>query len=103
MLKAAENFLGSAAGKEGEGMFDEVREAARSIRILADNLDKRTADITTGINRFTGSGLREVEISPSEGRRTLNDIGRAVRSLESNPQQLIFGGGRGIPEYSGRR
>jgi phospholipid/cholesterol/gamma-HCH transport system substrate-binding protein len=103
VLKAAEDFLGSAAGQEGKGMFHEVREAARSIRVLADNLDKRTADITTGINRFTGSGLREVENLTSEGKRTLNDIGRAVRSLERNPQQLIFGGKPGIPEYSGRR
>ena len=48
VLKAAENFLGSASGKEGESMFHEIREAARSIRTLADNLDKRTADITLG-------------------------------------------------------
>src|SRR5215217_1883299 len=103
VLLAAEKFLGSASGKEGESMFHEVREAARSIRTLADNLDKRTADITLGINRFTGSGLREVETLTAEGKRTLNDVGRAVRSLERNPQQLIFGGKPGIPEYSGRR
>ena len=48
VLLAAEKFLGSASGKEGESMFQEVREAARSIRTLADNLDKRTADITLG-------------------------------------------------------
>ncbi|HZB38816.1 MAG TPA: MlaD family protein [Beijerinckiaceae bacterium] len=103
VLKAAESFLGSASGKEGEGMFGEIREAARSIRTLADNLDKRTADITSGINRFTGAGLREVESLTTEGRRTLSDIGRAVRSLEKNPQQIIFGGGKGnIPEYRGR-
>src|SRR5829696_8383662 len=103
VLLAAEKFLGSASGKEGESMFHEVREAARSIRTLADNLDKRTADITLGINRFTGSGLREVETLTAEGKRTLNDVGRAVRSLKRNPQQLIFGGKPGIPEYSGRR
>jgi phospholipid/cholesterol/gamma-HCH transport system substrate-binding protein len=103
VLKAAESFLGSASGKEGEGMFGEIRQAARSIRTLADNLDKRTADIASGINRFTGSGLREVESLTIEGRRTLTDIGRAVRSLEKNPQQIIFGGGKGnIPEYRGR-
>jgi phospholipid/cholesterol/gamma-HCH transport system substrate-binding protein len=102
VLKAAEDFLGSAAGQEGKGMFHEVREAARSIRTLADNLDKRTADITTGINRFTGSGLREVETLTAEGRRTLSDVGRAVRSLERNPQQLIFGGKPNLPEYRGR-
>lgn len=104
VLKAAEDFLGSASGKEGQSTFQEIREAAKSIRTLADNLDKRTAEITTGITRFTSGGLREYEALAVDGRRTVNDIGRAVRSLERNPQQLIFGGGgSSIPQYNGRR
>ena len=103
VLQAAEGFLGQGGGPEGQGMFQEIRDAARSIRTLADNLDKRTADITTGIVRFTGSGLKEVEALASDGRKTLNQIDRAVRNLERNPQQLIFGGKPSIPEYSGRR
>jgi phospholipid/cholesterol/gamma-HCH transport system substrate-binding protein len=103
VLKAAEGFLGSASGREGEGAFGEVRNAAQSVRVLADNLDKRTADIAAGINRFAGSGLREVEALTTEGRRTLNDIGRTVRNLERNPQQVITGGRPNIPEYNGRR
>jgi len=103
VLKAAENFLGSAAGEEGRGTFDAVREAADSIRDLANNLDKRTADITTGLNRFTGSGAREIEAAAAEARRTLNDVGRTVRSIEKNPSQVIFGGRPSLPEYSGRR
>jgi phospholipid/cholesterol/gamma-HCH transport system substrate-binding protein len=103
VLKAAEGFLGSAAGEEGKGTFVSIREAADSIRVLADNLDRRTADITAGINRFTGSGAREIEAAASDARKTLNDIGRTVRSLERNPNQLIFGGRPSLPEYSGRR
>jgi len=103
VLKAAENFLGSASGAGGNGLFDDVREAARSIRALADNLDKRTAEIATGINRFTGSGLREYEALAVEGRRAVSDISRAVRSLERNPQQVIFGGQPSLPQYNGRR
>ena len=103
VLAAAERFLGTAADAGGRGMFDEVRDAARSIRALADNLDKRTAEITTGINRFTGSGLREYEALAVEGRRAVNDISRAVRSLERNPQQVIFGGQPSLPQYNGRR
>jgi len=38
-----------------------------------------------------------------EGRRTLGDISRAVRALERNPQQILFGGRPNIPEYNGRR
>jgi phospholipid/cholesterol/gamma-HCH transport system substrate-binding protein len=103
VLKAAEGFLGSASGNGGRALFDEIREAARSIRVLADNLDKRTAEITAGVNRFTGSGLREYEALAVEGRRAVNDISRAVRSLEKNPQQVIFGGQPSLPQYNGRR
>lgn len=103
VLKAAEDFLGSAAGEEGKGLFEDIRVAANSIRVLADNLDKRTAEITSGINRFTGPGLQEYRQLAEDGRQTLNEIGRAVRSLERNPQQLLFGGKPNIPEYGGRR
>ena len=90
-------------GRAGKGTFDEIREAARSIRGLADNLDKRTAELTAGVNKFTGSGLREYEALAAEGRKAVNDISRAVKSLERNPQQLIFGGQQSIPQYNGRR
>jgi len=104
VLKAAENFLGTAAGPEGRSAFDEIREAAKSVRELADDLNQRTASVLSGVNRFTDSGLREYEALAVDGRRTLNDISRAVKSLERNPQQLIFGGGRSsVPEYNGRR
>lgn len=103
VLSAAENFLGSASGETGKGTFEEVREAARSIRALADNLDKRAAEITTSVNKFAGSGLREYEALAAEGRKAVNDISRAVKNLERNPQQLIFGGQQSIPQYNGRR
>ncbi len=103
VLKGAQAFLGSAAGGEGQGAFADVGAAARSIRALADNLDKRTAEITTGISRFTGPGLRDIEALATDGRRTLNDLNRTLRSFERNPQQLIFGGRPAIPDYNGRR
>jgi phospholipid/cholesterol/gamma-HCH transport system substrate-binding protein len=103
VLKGAEGFLGSGSGASGQGMFEEVRQAARSIRELANNLDERTEGISAGLTRFTGQGLREYEALAAEGRRTLGDISRAVRSLERNPQQILFGGKSSIPEYNGRR
>jgi phospholipid/cholesterol/gamma-HCH transport system substrate-binding protein len=103
VLKAAENFLGSASGEAGKGTFESIRDAAESIRVLATNLDRRTAEITSGINRFTGSGAREIEAAAAEARKTLNDVGRTVRSIERNPSQVIFGGKPSLPEYSGRR
>jgi phospholipid/cholesterol/gamma-HCH transport system substrate-binding protein len=103
VLKAAENFLGSASGEEGKGTFASIRQAADSIRVLAINLDKRTAEITTGLTRFTGSGSRQVEAVANDARRTVNDVGRAARNLDRNPSSIIFGGSQpSLPEYTGR-
>lgn len=100
VLKAAQGFLSSPDGK---GAFEEVAEAARSIRVLANNLDKRTSEITAGINKFTGPGLKEYEALAADGRKTLGELNRTMRGLERNPQQFIFGGKAPIPEYNGRR
>ncbi|MFO1148447.1 MAG: MlaD family protein [Alsobacter sp.] len=99
VLKSAQRFLGSG---EGQGALNDVAEAAKSIRRLADNLDKRTAEITAGVNRLTGPGVRDFEAFATEGRKTLGEINRTLRSFQSNPQQLIFGQKSNIPEYQGR-
>jgi len=104
VLKSAQEFLGDGTTQgQARGAMAEIGEAAKSIRILATNLDKRTAEITTGLKRFSSSGLREIEALSSDARRTVNDVSRTVRSLERNPQQLITGGRSNIPEYSGSR
>jgi len=103
VLKSAQAFLNTAAGQDGRSAFTEVSDAAKSIRVLADNLDKRTAEITAGITRFTGPGLRDIEALATDGRRTLGDLNRALRSLERNPQQFIFGGKPPLPQYGGSR
>ncbi|RYE33988.1 MAG: MCE family protein [Hyphomicrobiales bacterium] len=103
VLKAAKGFLESGSGPDGRSAFQEVADAAKSIRTLADNLDKRTAEITTGISRFTGSGLRNVDSVVSEAKRTLTELNRTLRNFERNPQQLIFGGKPPLPQYNGSR
>jgi len=100
VMKATEEFL---TDKQGRSVMAEIAETAKSIRVLANNLDKRTGEITAGINRFTGPGLRELEALTSDARKAVNDVGRAVRTIERNPQQLITGGRSSIPEYSGSR
>ncbi|NJO54234.1 MAG: MCE family protein [Bacteroidales bacterium] len=87
---------------DGKGVVAEISGAARAVRELAENLDKRTAAITTGVTRFTNQGLREFEAMATDGRRTINDFDRTLRNFERNPRQFIFGGG-GVPDYSGRR
>jgi phospholipid/cholesterol/gamma-HCH transport system substrate-binding protein len=93
---------GALKSGDTKGMFNEIADAAKSIRKLAENLDVRTREMAVNINRFTGPGMRQYEALAAEGRKTIEEVGRAVRSLEKNPQQLIFGGKPSIPEYSGR-
>ncbi len=94
------NLNGFLATGNSKGAFGEMEEAAKSIRTLADNLDARTKELTANLNRFTGSGLREYEALAVDGRKTLQDIDQAVRSIEANPQQFIFGKKQQAPEYS---
>ncbi|HVB90176.1 MAG TPA: MlaD family protein [Beijerinckiaceae bacterium] len=99
VLASAQGFLGSPGSK---GMFQQVAAAAKSIQVLANNLDRRTKKMSEGINKFTGPGLRNYEALATDGRRTLAEINRAVRSLKRNPQQVIFGAKPSVPEYGGR-
>ena len=40
VLDGAEKFLGSASGEEGQGAFEQIKAAAESVRVLADNLNR---------------------------------------------------------------
>jgi phospholipid/cholesterol/gamma-HCH transport system substrate-binding protein len=83
--------------------FGEFAEAARAIKKAANDLDSRIKVISGNINRFAGSGLRQYEALAADGRKTLEQINQAVRSIENNPQQFLFGKSPQIPEYSGAR
>lgn len=89
--------LKRAAG-DPDGMVNQVSEAAASVRRLANNLDTRTEEIATQVEKFTGPGLRQFEALATDGRRTLSDIERVFRNFERNPRQFIFGGSS-VPEY----
>lgn len=99
VLTGVDKLLGSGDSK---GVMAEVSAAAKSIRILANNLDARTKIMSRGINQFTGAGLRQYEALAADGRRTLRQLDQTIKSLKKNPQQVIFGAKPSIPEYSGR-
>lgn len=99
VMTGAEKFLGGGQDGQVSGLMNDIAEAAKAIKALAGNLDKRTAEMTAGINRFTGPGLREIEALTADSRKAVGDLSRAVRSLERNPSQLLFGGQSNIPEY----
>jgi phospholipid/cholesterol/gamma-HCH transport system substrate-binding protein len=103
VLKGAQTFLNAGAGQDGHNTFDDIAEVAKSMRVLADNLDKRSAAIASEIIRFAGLGLRTIESVTSTGRRSLTGVDRTLRQVQRNPQQLIFGSGPTLPQYNGQR
>jgi phospholipid/cholesterol/gamma-HCH transport system substrate-binding protein len=123
VLTATSNFLGTNQ-EEGKSALGDVGSAARSFRDLAQslqvravdfsdmaksierlarNLDRRTQEITAGLNRLTSSGGRDIEALTSDARRAANELNRAVRNIARDPSQLITGGRPPIPDYSGTR
>jgi phospholipid/cholesterol/gamma-HCH transport system substrate-binding protein len=78
---------------------DDIKSIVSDFASLSAKLDK----IATNVNRFSGSGLRQYEALAADGRKTLEQFNQAVRSLENNPQQFLFGKSPQIPEYSGAR
>ncbi len=100
IVAGTERILGAGDDGRMKGMLAEFDEMAKSIRVLANNLDKRATQLAAGLNRFTGPGLRDLEALTAESRKAVSDLSRTLRSLEENPQRLIFGGKPAIPEYS---
>ncbi|HEY6753586.1 MAG TPA: MlaD family protein [Pseudolabrys sp.] len=66
---------------DAKATMSNAKEATASARSLIDNLDKRTDDITIGINRMTATATRQID-----------SAGRAITDLAHNPQRFLFGG-----------
>nr|WP_321456371.1 MlaD family protein [uncultured Cohaesibacter sp.] len=97
--KRIDGILGKVDGilsdeEGGKGVIEEVTLAARSIRSVADKFDSRADEISNGLARFSGRGLREVEAMVSDARRTIKRVEGAVDKLEKDPSSVIFGGNK---------
>jgi phospholipid/cholesterol/gamma-HCH transport system substrate-binding protein len=70
-----------------------AKEATATARIFIENLDKRTDEITIGVNRLTSTATKQVELA-----------GKAITDLAHNPQRFLFGGsGSPPPEQQQQR
>jgi len=85
VMAGLENLTG---GADGHG---EIADAAAAIHRLADNLDKRTGEISAGLSQFSNSGLKQFEAFAVDGRRTLAELQKAIKNIDQHPTRLIFG------------
>ena len=98
LIESAQSFLGSPGTK---GAVTQIGDAAQSVKKLADDVDVRVKDISTGLSRFSNTGLRQYEALAVQGQRVLEDIDQTVRSFKQNPSQIIWGARPSLPEYHG--
>jgi len=99
ILAKADGLLGS---DEGESLMTEARNTLQSFREAAETLNTRINSVSSGLERFSDRGLRDVQALVNETRRSVSRIEQAISDLERNPQRLIFGGDGGVKTYEGR-
>lgn len=104
--KRVDGLLGKVDGmlsdeEGGKTIIEEVTLAARSIRNIATKFEANADEISKGLARFSGKGLRDVETMVGDARRTLQRLEGAVEKLETDPQSLIFGGDK-VKTYNKR-
>ncbi len=78
-------------GDSGKAMIADISSAARSIKKLAESL-----------NRFANTGLPQYEGLAVDGRKTIKDVDHAVKTIERDPQSILFGRKPALPDYNGR-
>lgn len=83
-------------------IVSDVSDAAKSIRQTAENLDKRIQQLSGSLQRFSDSGLTDLQSFVNDGRRTIATVDRVFREVERNPQQFVFGR-PGAPDFPNRR
>ncbi len=89
ILKNVENFTG---GSGKDGFMTDLSEAAKSVRALADSL-----------NRSAPGTLKDYQQLAGDARRAVAEIERVARNLNRDPNGFLFGGGgNNIPAYGGR-
>lgn len=104
-LKNAETFTKTLSDNSNNisSLLRDATDIAHSLKPVAAAIDPRKLKSITGdIARFSASGLRQYEQLAVEGRKTLDTLDRAVRALERDPSQVIFGPSQNVPEIRGR-
>lgn len=98
VLAKLDNFLGEG---DASTLIADAQATLKSFRDVADTLNARVGPIADNLQRFSGSGLRNVEALVNDARRSIQRIERSITTIEQDPQRLIFGG-ETVKQYDGR-
>lgn len=98
VLAKLDSFLGEG---DASSLIADAEATLKSFRDVANTLNARIGPIADNIQRFSGSGLRDIEALVSDARRSIQRIEQSISSIEQDPQRLIFGGDT-VKQYDGR-
>ncbi|MCY0147299.1 MCE family protein [Hoeflea sp. G2-23] len=98
VLAKLDGFLGEG---DASSLLADAEATLKSFRDVANSLNARIGPIADNLQRFSGSGLRNVEALVNDARRSIERIERSISSIEQDPQRLIFGGDS-VKQYDGR-
>jgi phospholipid/cholesterol/gamma-HCH transport system substrate-binding protein len=89
------------SGDDSESLFAEASRTLQSFRTVADNINGRVGPIADSLQRFSASGLRDIQTLVEDTRRTVRSLDSTITNFDENPQRLIFGG-ETVKQYDGR-
>ncbi|WJH40136.1 MCE family protein [Aliirhizobium terrae] len=92
---------GLVSSDESQGLFAEARRTLESFRTVADNINAQVGPIAANLQRFSATGLRDIQTLVTDTRRTVDNLNQTITNFDDNPQRLIFGG-ETVKEYDGR-
>lgn len=98
VLAKLDGFLGEG---DASNLIADAEATLKSFRDMANSLNARVGPIADNLQRFSGSGLRNVEALVNDARRSIQRIERSISTIEQDPQRLIFGG-ETVKQYDGR-
>lgn len=98
VLAKVDGFLGDT---DAESLSADVRKTLETFRNVANNLNAQIGPIAANLQRFSSSGLKDVQALVNDTRRTVQSLDQTISNFDKNPQRLLFGG-ETVKQYDGR-
>jgi phospholipid/cholesterol/gamma-HCH transport system substrate-binding protein len=115
-IEAFTKALGDNATPTGS-LIRDAADVAHSLKPIAGHLDglianadkaikaldpKTIKSIAGNLNKFSSTGLHQYEELAVDARKAVDSLDRAVRNIERDPSQVIFGPSQSVPEVKAR-